>query len=124
MLRIDDPPRNNRRPFQNVKQFPHISRPVIFHQPADRSGSDGFVADPSQKELDQEIRLFELGLQKVRSFLDESEEAQIMVPSGKYPTKYEMIQAMASHISYHMAEIVLLRRIFGAWPPRSGGMTW
>ena len=30
----------------------------------------------------------------------------------------------ATHNSYHLGQIVLLRRAFGAWPPRRGSDTW
>lgn len=29
-----------------------------------------------------------------------------------------------AHNSYHVGQIALLRRAFGAWPPRAGGDTW
>jgi len=43
---------------------------------------------------------------------------------GDYPNGFAVIQAMASHLSYHLGEVVLLRRMSGAWPPPSGGYTW
>ena len=43
---------------------------------------------------------------------------------GDYPNGYAVVQAMASHLSYHIGEIVLLRRMIGAWPPPSGGYSW
>ena len=43
---------------------------------------------------------------------------------GDYNNGFEVIQAMASHISYHLGEVVLLRRLLGLWPPPSGGYTW
>lgn len=29
-----------------------------------------------------------------------------------------------THNSYHVGQIVMIRRILGAWPPRGGGDTW
>lgn len=29
-----------------------------------------------------------------------------------------------AHLSYHVGQIALLRRVLGAWPPRQGGDTW
>lgn len=29
-----------------------------------------------------------------------------------------------AHVSYHVGQIALLRRVLGAWPPRAGGDTW
>lgn len=31
---------------------------------------------------------------------------------------------LAHHNSYHLGQIVLLRRALGAWPPPKGGITW
>ncbi len=36
-------------------------------------------------------------------------------------TKAGILRNIASHNSYHLGEIVLLRRINGAWPPPGGG---
>jgi DinB superfamily len=35
-----------------------------------------------------------------------------------------MLWQIAAHNSYHTGQIALLRRVFGAWPPRRGGDTW
>jgi hypothetical protein len=43
---------------------------------------------------------------------------------GDYPNGFAVIQTMASHISYHLGEVVLLRRMLELWPPPSGGYTW
>lgn len=43
---------------------------------------------------------------------------------GDYPHGFGVIQTMASHISYHLGEVVLMRRMLGLWPPPSGGYTW
>jgi uncharacterized damage-inducible protein DinB len=31
---------------------------------------------------------------------------------------------MVVHNSYHVGQIVMIRRMLGAWPPRGGGDTW
>ena len=36
----------------------------------------------------------------------------------------DVLRAMGNHISYHVAQIALLRRMMGAWPPPGGGDTW
>ncbi len=43
---------------------------------------------------------------------------------GDYPNGFMVIQTMASHLSYHLGEVVLLRRVLGLWPPPSGGYSW
>jgi len=36
----------------------------------------------------------------------------------------ELLLMLANHNSYHLGQIVSLRRLIGAWPPPSGGLTW
>lgn len=36
----------------------------------------------------------------------------------------EGLLAISQHTSYHVGQIVAVRRIMGAWPPPSGGVTW
>lgn len=36
----------------------------------------------------------------------------------------EGLSILAQHNSYHLGQIVLLRRALGAWPPPGGGDTW
>jgi uncharacterized damage-inducible protein DinB len=39
-------------------------------------------------------------------------------------TVREQIEGVAAHNSYHLGRVVLLRQLFDAWPPPSGGDTW
>lgn len=39
-------------------------------------------------------------------------------------TAREQIEGVAAHNSYHLGRVVLLRQLFGTWPPPSGGDTW
>jgi uncharacterized damage-inducible protein DinB len=36
----------------------------------------------------------------------------------------ELLLMIANHNSYHLGQIVSLRRLINAWPPPSGGATW
>jgi hypothetical protein len=36
----------------------------------------------------------------------------------------EQLEGIAAHNAYHLGRIVVLRQLFGAWPPPSGGDTW
>jgi uncharacterized damage-inducible protein DinB len=36
----------------------------------------------------------------------------------------ELLVMIANHNSYHIGQIVTLRRLMDAWPPPSGGATW
>jgi hypothetical protein len=39
-------------------------------------------------------------------------------------TRLDVLRAMLQHVSYHVGQIALLRRMLGAWPPPGGGDTW
>jgi hypothetical protein len=36
----------------------------------------------------------------------------------------DLLSGIAAHNAYHLGRVVLLRQIFGCWPPPSGGDTW
>jgi len=38
--------------------------------------------------------------------------------------RLDSIRSMIQHISYHVGQIALLRRMLGSWPPPTGGDTW
>ncbi|MFZ0798972.1 MAG: DinB family protein [Terriglobales bacterium] len=44
--------------------------------------------------------------------------------SRRESTVHAILWQIAAHNSYHAGQIALLRRQFGAWPPRRGGDTW
>ena len=44
--------------------------------------------------------------------------------SPRESTVHAMLWQIAAHNSYHSGQVALLRRQFGAWPPRRGGDTW
>jgi uncharacterized damage-inducible protein DinB len=58
------------------------------------------------------------------------EELQRQIESGhpgdaKFAGTLEaVIWQMVAHNSYHVGQIVLIRRALGSWPPVSGGDTW
>jgi uncharacterized damage-inducible protein DinB len=60
---------------------------------------------------------------------DAAELAREVQKLGPAQSSYEstvhaMLWQIAAHNSYHAGQIVMLRRQFGAWPPRRGGDTW
>jgi len=36
----------------------------------------------------------------------------------------DQLQSITAHNAYHLGRVVMLRQIFGNWPPPSGGDTW
>jgi uncharacterized damage-inducible protein DinB len=39
-------------------------------------------------------------------------------------SRLRMFHTIASHTSYHIGQVVMLRQLLGKWPPPSGGLTW
>ena len=76
----------------------------------------------SQEELEKEIRKLLQSIDLAKNLMKNQENP--IRDQTFYTTKYDVLQSMASHLSYHLAELILLRRIFGAWPPPSGGFVW
>jgi hypothetical protein len=74
----------------------------------------------NEDEVKREIEKFNSTLNEVLGF----SESKLSEKAQKYKSSFDALQAMASHISYHIGEIVILRRIAGYWPPPSGGDTW
>ncbi|MGH7703368.1 MAG: DinB family protein [Gemmatimonadales bacterium] len=64
-------------------------------------------------------------LDRLAEFAGQGNErlARIVHPS-KGETVRDVLWQMAAHNSYHVGQVALLRRAFGAWPPPAGGDTW
>jgi uncharacterized damage-inducible protein DinB len=88
-------------------------------------------APGSAEEWAAEIRAFEALLGKL-SRLAESGDAEL---SRSIPNTHSSHQGVDTsilgilwqtvvHNSYHLGQVVQLRRALGAWPPPSGGDTW
>jgi uncharacterized damage-inducible protein DinB len=83
---------------------------------------EGWEEQPNaeyQEELDREIQKIDDGIEKAIQLLHR--EGDTTVSSIGYKNKYDVLQAMASHLSYHLGEVILLRRIFGSWQMPSKG---
>ena len=72
-----------------------------------------------QEELDREIKKLLDGIEKAIDLL--IQESDHSICSNGYKNKYDVVQAMASHVSYHLGEVILLRRIFGSWQEPTSG---
>jgi uncharacterized damage-inducible protein DinB len=76
----------------------------------------------SQDEWNQTAAHFLSGLKEVIGHTGENlEEKGFGRPER---TRAEVLMMTMSHNSYHIGQVVMLRRILGSWPPPSGGDTW
>lgn len=69
---------------------------------------------------EQAVRRFGEGLDRLSGRVDEAD----LLLAGDRKTRLDMLQTIASHNSYHLGQVILLRRMLAAWPPPGGGLTW
>ena len=85
--------------------------------------SDSWPGSESPKtaeEWGQAVDQFRAGLEELNR---RAKESDLFCDIGK-KTALEILQLIASHNSYHVGQVALLRRMLGAWPPPGGGATW
>ncbi len=96
--------------------------------------ADSFSAAPSpadEQEWDRlKARMAEL-LEEFAALAKSSpQELQREVESAREDDKKVtgtvegVLWQMVAHTSYHVGQIVVIRRVLGVWPPRGGGDTW
>lgn len=86
--------------------------------------NEGWPSDDSpsgEAELNEAINNLLAGIEEVKLLL--SEATQLEYPST-YDSGYDVVTSMATHLSYHLGQIMIMRRILGDYPPPSGGYTW
>ena len=83
-------------------------------------GWPGSLSPASAQAWQRAVRDFRRGLDRLAR---QSREADLLTTHGKH-SRLGMLQAIASHNSYHAGQVVLLRQVLGKWPPPSGGVTW
>ena len=54
---------------------------------------------------------------------DAAIQSRIVHPA-KGESAHDVLWQMVAHNSYHVGQVALLRRAFGAWPPPAGGDSW
>ncbi len=74
----------------------------------------------NEEEWQRAVRAFLSGLAALER---QSRAADLLATRGRQ-SRLGMVQALASHNSYHGGQVVMLRQMLGAWPPPSGGLTW
>ena len=89
--------------------------------PKHASGSwPGNVSPANKQEWELAVQAFHKGL----TALERGARSSDLLAKRGSKTGLEMLQAIASHNSYHIGQATLLRQMLGAWPPPSGGLTW
>jgi len=74
----------------------------------------------SPQDWKRAVGNFRAGLDKLEG---RSRQVDFLEKIGK-TSRLQMFHAIASHTSYHIGQVVMLRQLLGKWPPPSGGLTW
>jgi hypothetical protein len=74
---------------------------------------------PNAKAWSQSVRAFLADLEAMRKLVaDESSDLFAAIPHGDGQTILREALLVAAHNSYHIGQMVLVRRLLGAWPAR------
>ena len=101
-----------------VLQWLDGNAPAVPRHAAGSWPSNPGPASPA--EWKRAVRNFRRGLDQL---VGRSREIDLLGKIGK-TSCLRMLHTIASHTSYHIGQVVMLRRLFGKWPPPSGGLTW
>lgn len=74
----------------------------------------------SPDEWKRALRNFRRSLDKLE---ERSGKGDLLATMGKI-SRLRMLHTIASHTSYHVGQVVILRQLLVKWPPPSGGLTW
>lgn len=88
-----------------------------------QDGWPGPQAPPDEATWHTTVRQYKQGLLQAKEAAQAQDPLQ-SIPATTQTSRFEVLTTLALHNSYHAGQIVLLRRILGAWPPPSGGHTW
>jgi len=77
-------------------------------------------APPGRQAWTREVRRLQAGLRQLDQHVGDAD----LLRKRKGGRGLDMLQAIASHNSYHAGQVVQLRQMLGSWPPPSGGLTW
>jgi uncharacterized damage-inducible protein DinB len=85
--------------------------------PASDGPPDATAWDGERHRLAEQLRQLEA------SGRDAAIQGRVVHPA-RGETVADVLWQIVAHNSYHVGQVALLRRAFGAWPPPAGGDTW
>jgi hypothetical protein len=89
----------------------------------DRDSWPGPEAPSSAEEWQGVVRAYKASLARGTALVKERRFADPVMP-GETAIRIDWLRVFEQHTSYHVGQIVQLRRMLGAWPPPGGGDTW
>jgi len=88
------------------------------------AGWPATIAPPDAEAWEQERTRFGELIQRFVAVAGDFAIAGRLVHPAKGESVRDVCWQMIAHNSYHLGQVVQIRRAFGAWPPPSGGDTW
>ncbi len=85
-------------------------------------GWPGPPAPANEQDWEAFVKAFKASLAALAEEIKTADLTDTM-PGGRR-TRADSLRSMTNHVSYHVGQIALLRRMLGAWPPPGGGDTW
>lgn len=93
-------------------------RPAPFPRRADEGWPE-----PERNRWSDTVLRFARGLEAAKAHA-RTADLDDRIEGWRGIERREGISILAQHNSYHLGQIVILRRVLGAWPPPAGGDTW
>ena len=118
---------------------PHSIAQVLGHMRFWQSRLLGLIADGeprpvahaqegwpqvSAEEWPQLVSSYLEGLEELRRVARDADLLERRLVEGRENSVSYAIASHFAHEAHHLGQIVLLRRMLGAWPPPGGGDTW
>ena len=95
--------------------------PVVPEHAADSWPGEAFPA--SEASWNTAVESFLAGLRTAEEAVENS-DLESATSTRPEQSRAETLGMLLGHNSYHLGQVVLLRRMLGSWPPPSGGDTW
>jgi uncharacterized damage-inducible protein DinB len=84
---------------------------------------DGWPAT-SAEEWPDLVRRYLAGLERFRAIAQDGAELRRPLVKGRERSVGGALASYYLHDAHHLGQVILLRRMVGAWPPPGGGDTW
>ena len=91
--------------------------------PHDAAGWPGGDTARDEREWKALVARFADGLARAEAAIDSAPLGLTLARWGAR-TRFAGLNGLAIHNAYHLGQVVLLRRMLGAWPPPGGGDSW
>jgi uncharacterized damage-inducible protein DinB len=75
-------------------------------------------APPSDEAWDESVRRYRADREALRRLAAEQPDLAATIPHGQGQTYLRELLLVADHTSYHVGQLVLVRRLLGIWPSK------